>query len=182
MKNELMARAMTQIDYALIEEADEMPDRKSLAPSFMKNLTRYGGMAACMLLVVSALLLGSLRSPEVTLFGDEITKDARTINEYIPRAVTYSVSPAEIVPRTIPMELDFKRSTRLTVEEGEMVILDDSGDVLYSGTEYFAKGETSLCLSLPESTQRCVIVTDRGYNIVLNQDPTSGLWYVNIEK
>ncbi len=182
MKNEFMARAMTQIDYALIEEADEVPSHKGLSPELLNKLTRFGGMAACMLLVVGALLLGTLRSPEILLYGEEITQSARMINEYLPRAVTYSVSPAEIAAQTIPMELEFKRSTVLTVTDGEMIVLDNKGDVIYQGDEYVAKGSVSLCLSLSEGAQRCVIATDRGYKIVLNMDAESGLWYVNIEK
>lgn len=182
MKNERLARAMTQIDYALIEEADEMPKSKILRPELLNKLSRYGGMAACMLLVVGALLIGTMRTPEILLYGEEITTEARMVNEYIPRAVTYSVEPREIESQSIPMELEFKKSTRLTLDDGEMVVVGAQGEVLYRGGDYVAKGETSLCLSLPEGAEHCVISTDRGYKIVLNMDRESGLWYVNIEK
>jgi hypothetical protein len=183
MKNELMARAMSHIDNALIEEANESPSRsRVINPDLLSKLTRYGSMAACMMLVLGAVLLGTLRGPEVLLYGEEVTAEARMINEYIPRAVTYSVSPAEASPSIIPMELEFKRSTRLTSEACEMIVLDNSGEVIYQGNEYLAEGETSLCLSLPDGADSCVIATDRGYKIVLNKDLESGLWYVNIEK
>ena len=182
MKNEHVARAITQIDYKLIEEANETPSRKGLNGDLLGKLMRYGSVAACLLVVVGAFMLSSLRGPGVLLYGEEITADGRVINEYLPRAISYSVSPAEIATHTIPMELDFKRTTELTVDFGELIVIDGEGNEVHRGKEYRAVGETSLCLSLPESTQRCVIVTDRGYNIVLNQDPTSGLWYVNIEK
>lgn len=182
MKNELMARAMSHIDNALIEEAEEMPKRNVLAPELLGKLTRYGGMAACMMLVIGAVLLGTLRGPEVLLYGEEVTTEARMVNEYIPRSVTYSVSPAEATPSIIPLELEFKRSTSLATDTCEMIVLDNSGDVIYQGGEYVADGKTSLCLSLPEGTDNCIIATDRGYKIVLNMDEESGLWYVNIEK
>ena len=183
MKNELMARAMSHIDNALIEEANESPSRsRVINPDLLSKLTRYGSMAACMMLVVGAVLLGTLRGPEVLLYGEEVTTEARMINEYIPRSVTYSVSPAEATPSIIPLELEFKRSTHLTSEACEMIVLDNAGDVIYQGGEYVADGETSLCLSLPEGADNCIIATDRGYKIVLNMDHESGLWYVNIEK
>ena len=182
MKNERLARAMTQIDYALIEEADEMPKRKTMSPERLNKIARYGGMAACMLLVVGALLLGTIRSPELLLYGEEVTTEARMINEYIPRSVTYSVSPAEATPSIIPLELEFKRSTSLATDTCDMIVLDNAGDVIYQGGEYVADGETSLCISLPEGADNCIIATDRGYKIVLNMDHESGLWYVNIEK
>jgi hypothetical protein len=182
MKNELMARAMSHIDNALIEEAEAMPKRNVMTSEFLGKLTRYGGMAACMMLVVGAVLLGTLRGPEVLLYGEEVTTEARMINEYIPRSVTYSVSPAEAIPSIIPLELEFKRSTSLATDTCEMIVLDNAGDVIYQGGEYVADGETSLCLSLSEGTDNCIIATDRGYKIVLNMDHESGLWYVNIEK
>ena len=182
MKNERLARAMTQIDYALIEEAEEMPKRKTISPERLNKIARYGGMAACMLLVVGALLLGTIRSPELLLYGEEITSEARLINEYMPRSVAYWASPADSMSQTIPLELEFKRSTTLTVSGGEMVVLDENGEVVYSGTEYLAKGNVSLCIALPDGSEGCTVVTDRGYKIVLNMDAKSGLWYVNIEK
>ena len=182
MKNELMARAMTEIDLALIEEAEEMPKAKILTPDLLSKLTRYGSLAACLVLVFGALLVGRLSAPELLLYGEEVTGEARMVTEFIPRAVTYSVDPAQIAQENIPLELDFKRETHLTLECGEMVVLDSEGNEIYCGTEYSATGETSLCLSVPESETNCVIATDRGYNIVLSKDTDSGIWYVNIEK
>ena len=183
MKNELMARAMSHIDNALIEEANESPSHsRVITPELFSKLTKYGSMAACMLLVVGALLIGSMRGPQMLLYGEGITETPRMINEYLPRSVMYSVSPNDISYQTIPMELEFKRNTTLSLSSGEMIVLNDRGEEIYRGTEYSVRGNLSLCLSLSDSEQSCVIATDRGYNIVLNQDDESGFWYVNIEK
>ena len=183
MKNELMARAMSHIDNALIEEANESPSHgRVITPELLAKFTRYGSMAACMMLVVGAVLLVALRGPDVLLYGEEITTEARMINEFIPRSVTYYASPAEVAPQIIPMELEFKKNTRLAADGCEMIVLDNSGDVIYQGGEYAAQGKISLCLSVPDEADSCVVATDRGYKIVLNKDLESGLWYVNIEK
>ena len=58
MKNEFMARAMTEIDDALIAEADEIPAKSSkiTARGLMRQVYRWGSIAACALLVVGILL------------------------------------------------------------------------------------------------------------------------------
>ena len=97
-----MARAMTEIDLALIEEAEEMPKAKILTPDLLSKLTRYGSLAACLVLVFGALLVGRLGAPELLLYGEEVTGEARMVTEFIPRAVTYSVDPAQIAQENIP--------------------------------------------------------------------------------
>jgi hypothetical protein len=63
-----------------------------------------------------------------------------------------------------------------------MIVLDENGDTLCDGTEYLASGSVSLIVTLPGDAEKCIIETDRGYNIVLTQDGESHIWYVNIEK
>ncbi len=178
-----MARAITQIDQALIEEADEMPSRRKLiSPQLLTGLTRYGSIAACLVLLVGAVLLGNMRGPNTLLYGEEITEQPRMITEYIPRSIAYSLEPVAITEVSLPLELEFSRKTHLTASIGELIVIDGDGNVTHRGTEFAANGEVSLCLSLPEGTQSCVIETDRDYNIVLELDGESGLWYVKIDK
>ena len=174
---------MTQIDTALIEEANEMPSRKELiSPSLLKGLYRYGSLAACLVLLVGAVLLGSMRGPNALLYGEEITEEPKMISEFIPRSIAYSLEPELITEFSLPLELEFSRSTRLTPDVGELIVIDDDGEVVYRGGRYVCRGKASLCLSLPEGTERCVIETDRDYNIVLELDALSGFWYVKIDK
>ena len=174
---------MTQIDAALIDEANEMPARKELiSPSFLKGFTRYGSIAACLVLIVGAVLLGTMRGPSTLLYGEEITEEPRMITEYIPRSIAYSIEPETITKVSLPLELEFSKKTHISSSCGELVVIDGNGEVVFSGTEYTARGKISLCLSLPEGTSECVIATDRDYNIVLELDENSGFWYVKIDK
>lgn len=184
MKNEFLARAMTEIDEALIAEADERPAKSSkiTARSLMRHVYRFGAVAACALLVVGVLLASNLGGQDVLLYGESIADSPRTVGEYMPLSIARIVETAEVEDVNLPLELEFKKETKLTLTEGSMLVLDSEGNTAYEGTEYTASGKLSVILTLPGDLSECVIETNRGYNIVLTQDGESHVWYVNIEK
>ncbi len=184
MKNEKMAQAMSYIDYALIEEANETvaPKSKVLSGGFLKSISRYGSIAACFVLVLGIALIIRLGGNEVLLYGESISDQPKTITEYIPRSLTHSIEPEVITEVSLPLELEFKRETVLTLDIGEMIILDKNGDTVFSGSTYTVNGKVSICLAFPSDVTDATIRTNRGYNIVLSKDIESEIWYVNIEK
>lgn len=184
MKNEILAQAMTYIDDALIAEADERRSGRSkiTSRSLMKNVYRWGSIAACLMLAVVVLIAASISGQDVLLYGESIADSPRTVAEYMPRAVAYVVDTLEIEDVNLPLELEFKKETTLTLTEGSMLVLDKNGDTLYEGNEFVANGSVSIIVTLPGTTEEAVINTSRGYNIVLTRNSESGIWYVNIEK
>lgn len=184
MKNEKMAQAMSYIDYALIEEANETaaPKGKVLSGRFMQNLTRFGSIAACLVVVLAIVLVARISGNEVLLYGENISNSPKTITEYMPRSVVHSIEPDTFTDISLPLELEFKRETELSLDKGEMTILDQNGDTVFTGTDYTANGKVSMCLAFPSDVTSATIRTNRGYNIVLTKDAESGVWYVNIEK
>lgn len=184
MKNELLARAMTHIDDELIEQASELPVRRArvLSPIMMRNITRWGSIAACVAVMIAVVIATRVGGNDVRLYGESITDAPRVITEFMPRSFTHSVDPISITAVSLPLELEFDKSTTLTLETGSMEVLDEAGNTVYSGEQYTVKGAVSVCITLPPDATQCKITTDRGYNIVLRQDEASGLWYVNIEK
>ncbi len=180
MKNELLARAMTEIDVALIAEADERPAKKGFTQiTLVKNIYRWGSVAACAMIMVGIFAFGIFGRNDVLLYGESIADSPRTVSEYMPRAVAHMIDTIDV---EIPLELDFGRKTALTVAGGEMTVLDKNGNTLYEGKNYTAKGKVSICISLPNDASECIIETDRDYNIVLTRDEISGSWCVNIQK
>jgi hypothetical protein len=175
---------MTHIDDALIAEADERRSRgsKITARSLMKNAYRWGSIAACMILAVVVLITATLSGQDVLLYGESIADSPRTVSEYMPLALAHIVETLEAPDVQIPLELEFKKETKITLTSGSMIVLDENGDTLCDGTEYLASGSVSLIITLPGDAEECIIETDRGYNIVLTQDGESHVWYVNIEK
>ena len=175
---------MTHIDDALIAEADERRTRgaKITSRSLMKNAYRWGSIAACLMLAVVVLIAASISRQDVLLYGESIADSPRTVNEYMPLALVHIVETLEAPDVQIPLELEFKKETTLTLTSGSMIVLDENGDTLYDGTEYLADGSVSIIITLPGDAVEAIIETDRGYNIVLTQDGESHVWYVNIEK
>lgn len=184
MKNEFMARAMSCIDDALIEEANETPVRRArvLTPKTMNAIIRYGSMAACALLIVGVMVIGQMSSGGVLLYGESVSDSPRTITEYMPRAMTHLVDPALITEVSLPLELEFRKETTITLAEGTMSVIDRNGDTVYTGNTYTAKGAVSICIQLPPEATEGVIMTDRGYDIILTKEDETGVWLVNIEK
>lgn len=178
MKNEILAQAITNIDDALIAEADEAPAKgsKITSKTLMRNIYRFGAVAACALIAVGVFLAGKLGGQEVLLYGENIENSPGTVYEFMPLAI---IEPED---SNIPLELEFKKETKLTLSAGVMLVLDENGETVYEGSEYVAKGRVSIILTLPRDAAECIIETDRSYNIVLSPDSTSGVWYVNIEK
>ena len=177
MKNEILAQAMTHIDDALIAEADERPAKgsKITSRSLMRKIYRFGAVAACALLAVGVLLAGNLGGHDVLLYGESIEDSPRTVYEYMPLAIVMENS-------SIPLELEFKKETKLTLTSGSMIVLDENGNTICEGNEYVANGKVAIIITVPSDTEECIIETDRSYNIVLRSDSNSGVWYVNIEK
>lgn len=184
MKNEYLASALTHIDDALIAEADERPakSQKITSRTLMRNIYRWGAVAACAILAVSLLIAGNLGGQDVLLYGESIADSPRTVYEYMPLAIAYIADTFEVEDVNIPLELEFKKETKLTLTSGSMIVLDENGETAYEGNEYIAKGKVSIILTVPGDAEECIIETDRSYNIVLSPDSSSGIWYVNIEK
>ena len=180
MKNEKMAQAMSYIDYALIEEANETaaPKGKVLTGRFMQSISRYGSIAACLLVILGIVFVSRMGINDVLLYGESISGSPKTITEYMPRSVVHLVEPTTFTEVSLPLELEFKVKTQLTLDVGEMIILDKNGDTIFQGNEYVASGKTSMCLAFPSDVVNATIRTNRGYNIVLTKDLESGAWCV----
>jgi hypothetical protein len=134
------------------------------------------------MIILGIALITRIGMSDVLLYGESISDSPRTITEYIPRSVVHSVEPQTFTEVSLPLELEFKKATELTLDIGEMIILDKNGDTVFSGNTYVAKGKVSMCLSFPSDVTYATISTNRDYNIVLTKDLESGAWYVNIEK
>ncbi len=185
MKNEILAQAMTHIDDALIAEADERRSSRSkiTSRSLMRNAYRWGSIAACMILAVAVLIAANIGGQDVLLYGESIADSPRTVSEYMPRSVAYYYEDTiQVEDISLPLELEFKKETTLTLNEGVMLVLDKNGDTVYEGNEFVANGSVSIIVTIPGMTEEAVINTSRGYNIVLTRNSESGIWYVNIEK
>ena len=181
MKNELLARAITNIDSALIDEANEMPAKKAtvLSPVFLTRIRKYGALAACLILVCGVIFAINSSTTPVLIYGEPITTEARSITRYVPD--THSVEKEDDYTH-ISLELEFKKSTILTTNNATIAVLDSNGNEISRGKTHTANGKTSIMIYLSAEENKAIIATNKGYNIVLTKDEQLGLWYVFIDK
>lgn len=108
MKHETLARAITGLDDALIDEAAEK----------RRPLHRFAAMAACLLLVLGIALYG-LRPPTVLLDGTKVTAQPRAIG-----GETAVMTMRLYEPVQVELTLKLPRETKIGVSAGTLVTQD----------------------------------------------------------
>ena len=187
MKNEKMARAMTNIDDRLIDEANiTRIDRKARIP---RSFTRFGSLAACLILVVGIFILAG-KQDLILLDGQKLTREPRELTIVVPEPRDISIGthsqtyqPAKS-SYSYPIELafSFSKAKKLSCSTAEMIVINDDGDIVHTGDGYMAEGKTIIRLPLTDEMSDIIISTDRGYNIVLTKDENTDQWYINLVK
>ena len=186
MVNEVMARAVTGIDDELItDDYTASAKKKSRKP-----LYALVSIAACLVLVFTAVLLSAPNRTQVYLQGEKIT--------HKPVLVSSPLSEAFISPRvspelTISLTLDLgKAETRIYTSEGKFTLCSINQDTLfYEGNDYIAdkstaKKECSLYWTIenPDSENTYTLtLEDKETRILrLKYDENQQNWMIFIEK
>lgn len=126
MKNEIFLRAMGEIDDDLLETAQK-PRRRALRPTL--------AAAACLVLLVGALLTYRAGGPGLTVGGTALGRDPVAIDT---PAMMSLEGPAPRTPAslTVPLELSGSRKQlALAAETGTIRVFDaETGELLSDGT------------------------------------------------
>lgn len=133
MKNELLARAMTEIDDDLLEEARRPLPRRRMIPTF----TRCAAAAACFLLVFAAVISVVLRGggDAVTVSVDGVkVSDGGSLEKPIEMPLTATMQTPRLNEGTeIPLHIDAGEGGEVTLDVSEgSVIVTDGGEELKS--------------------------------------------------
>ena len=114
MKNEVMARAITELDDALIEDAMQA------APRQISPWRRWCAAAACLVLVAAAgLAVPAVSQPAVSLHGTALTAQPAPVDETAPLRIA---DPEDTEPVEAELELTLRRETALAVSEGTLTV------------------------------------------------------------
>lgn len=162
MKNEVFARAMTDIDDDLIAEARTV----GKARIFAFPVRRIAAVAACAVFtvaVVAVLLSGGVK---MTVCGEEelpvIVDTAVALDESV-RTVSSGI--------TVPIEFDSRRKTTVEAQDGIITVISPNGETLYSGTKYEGKGDFSVEWTVREpEPETTYTVTVNGESLTLGYD------------
>ena len=127
-----MVRAVTGIDDDLISDAHNVQKSK-IVP-----WKRLGALAASLVLIVSAaFLLKPDGRTVIRVSGQKLTVQPVTVEpENQPAAIrAYSLTP--LITVTVPLEIEVKGHTVISVSNGNLQVYDSEGDsLLYEGKTY----------------------------------------------
>lgn len=127
MKYEMLARAMSELDDDLLEDAQRGAKPRG-------GWRRWCAAAACLVLLCTGALW--YRAPAVTMNGSAVTQTPRSI---AGEAAVMSLRLHE--PQAlVTLELTLRRETALSVSAGTLQLFDEAGNELFSGTDGTARG------------------------------------------
>ncbi len=186
MANEVMARALSEIDDELIVNAYTASRKKRN----LKPLYGIGAAAACLVLIFTVIFGTLSKDTKVYLNSDKVTST--------PVAIASPLSPASMFPRattgvlSIHFELDLKGETEITCSQGTFSICGINQDTLfYTGSKHLvekeiAKKPLSLQWTIndPDEATTYTLTLDGNKTQILNLkfDENQNNWTVFIEK
>ena len=186
MVNEVMAQAITGIDDDLVCEAYNATGKKGS----IKFLYTTASIAACIVLVLTAVLFAVPKAPAVFIDSNKLTS--------APIEVSSPVSPASVTPRTlqdVTVNLDInlrKTETRISCTEGTFTLCGKNQDTLFfEGTDftadkYIAKKDLSLYWTVksPEENKTYTLTLEGKETqiLTLQFDKDLNNWTIFIEK
>lgn len=137
MKHEVMARAITELDSALLEDAQQA------GPKAVGHWRRWCAAAACLVLVCALALPLSAR-PAASLRGTALTARPTPVEEV---AALRAADPGEDAPVQAELTLTLRRETGLTVSAGTLTVLRDGAEI-GSGSDWTGKGRVTVLWSV----------------------------------
>lgn len=174
--------------YQSISAPDELRERvlsvgnSSARRNIQHRVRAFAAMAAGLILLVGlpVYVLRNISEPEILLRGELLTADVISI-------VDESAVPAEASARStptfsVPLELELKRETEISVTEGVMRVTDpETGELLYTGTEFTSKGNVIVNWStvVPDEKHTYYMTLKDGINsseVILSYD---GYWTIS---
>lgn len=185
MVNEVMAQAITGIDDELITDAyTASAKKKSRKPSYAIVY-----IAACLVLIFTAIFLSAPKGTQIYLDGEKITEAPVLVSS--PLSVA-SVSPRVSPELTVHLTVDFKSQTRIFTDDGNFSVCGITEDTLfYTGRDFTADKETAKkALSLywtvenPDTAKTYTLTLEGKKTRILNlkYDENQQNWTIFIEK
>lgn len=156
MKNEILARAMTEIDDELLAEAREPVKKKR--PNF-RVVTKYiGAMAACFALVLSLVLFGNYGRDAFDVSVDGLAIEEQSGELMLPRVSvhTQDSSPRDKKRMTVPIKIEANGETVVTASEGGILCTADGEETSSLKTKKDTEIEWSVNVADEESFELTV--------------------------
>ena len=170
MKNEILARAIGEIDDDLIADAHTVSGRVQLP------LRRLCAMAACMLLFFGTLLYVRLPGDAIRFGGNALSDTPIVVQGAAPAVHTADPDMRDGNVLTVSLELSLRDATRIAAADGTFELLRGE-TALYTGNTYTTSGRLTLNWSVrtpnPTLTYR---LTVGDTELLLSLDPATECW------
>lgn len=156
MKNEILARAMTEIDDELLAEAREPVKKKK--PNF-RLATRYiGAIAACFVVVLSLVLFRNYGSGnfDASIDGQTLREQTGEITSPSISVYTEDHSPRDKKKMTVPIKIKANGETVVTASEGGILCTADGEETSSLKTKKDTEIEWSVNVADEESFELTV--------------------------
>lgn len=174
MKNEVMARAMTGIDYDLIADA-----RAHVRMSMRHPLYRFvAAAAACIVLALGVLVYSNLLgNAEISVGGLPISSEPVAVGAFNPASLLIDpLQRSGDILLTIPLKITPDGKAKIQAKDGSFsVIQTDTNSSVYTGTTYTAtetvaldwiirSPDTNLTYELTVGTKQLMLYFDASFN------------------
>ena len=170
MKNEILARAIGDIDDDLIADAHTVSGRVRIP------LRRLYAMAACMLLFFGTLLYVRLPGDAIRFGGDALSDTPVVVQDAMPAVHTTDPCMRDGNVLTVSLELSLRDATRIAAANGTFELLRGE-TAFYVGNAYTTSGRLTLNWSVripdPTMTYRLNVGSAE---LLLSMDPATECW------
>ena len=177
MKNEVMARALTDIDDDLIVDA-----HTSARKPKRLSLYRFGAAAAaCLILAFGILFYTNLPGGgEITVSGTLLADEPVAVGATSPAA--FSVSPMQRSDDTLTVSLDLvpDGKAKIRTEDGSFAVVPQGTNAsVYTGTDYTAAESVTVKWSIPApDTSRIYELTVGSEQLLLYFESSLNTWVI----
>ena len=185
MVNEVMAQAITGIDDELITDAFNATSRKHSR----KPIYTIASVAACLVLIFTAIFLSAPKGTQIYLDGEKITGAPVLVSS--PLSVA-SVNPRVAPELTVHLTVDFKSQTRIFTDDGNFSVCGINSDTLfYEGNNFTANNKTAeeelslyWTVENPDTAKTYTLTLEGKKTRILNlkYDENQQNWTIFIEK
>lgn len=165
MKNEILARAMTEIDDELLAEAREPVKKKK--PNF-RLATRYiGAIAACFVVVLSLVLFRnySIGDFDMSVEGQDISGEMTAISLSPFSGHSQDQNPRDKKKMTVPIKIKANGETVITASEGGLLCTADGEEISSLKTKKDTEFEWTVDVSGKENFE--LTVTSKSKTLII---------------
>lgn len=173
---------------APVELKERVMESYQTKPANVINLRLYKTLsviAACLILILSGTAFGNRENVSILYNGEQLTGQPMIISEVGDEAAQgvamASLERSMPVTMCVPLEIETTQEATITAFAGEMQIFSsDTGELLFTGTEYLASDTVSVewYVESEQEASVCIASEKTEYVVRLAYDEANDTWTI----